>query len=140
MNNQHQGPPPKIQKLDIRAIYEEIKNSNLNTRKDKVNFLKKYKYIEKDYNFLYNIIINNDLKNGKSQELQILNFMLSKIDDINDKKVSQKKGEEEVGQVLVDTYVKPMLDKKKEEEKNNKENKEEKKEEKKEDNKIEQID
>ena len=58
--------------------------------------------------------------------------MLSKIDDINDKKVSKKKGEEEVGQVLVDTYVKPMLDKKKEEEK--------KKEEKKEDNKIEQID
>ena len=136
MNNQHQGPPPKIQKLDIRAIYEEVKNSNLNTRKDKINFLKKYKYIEQDYNFLYNIIINNDLKNGKSQELQILNFMLSKIDDINDKKVSQKKGEEEVGQVLVDTYVKPMLDKKKEEEKK----KEEKKEEKKEDNKIEQID
>lgn len=132
MNNQHQGSPPKIQKLDIRAIYEEVKNSNINTRKDKVNFLKKYKYIEQDYNFLYNIIINNDLKNGKSQELQILNFMLSKIDDINHKKVSQKKGEEEVGQVLVDTYVKPMLDKKKEEEK--------KKEEKKEDNKIEQID
>tara|TARA_B100000941_G_C28310280_1_gene451163 strand:- start:29 stop:427 length:399 start_codon:yes stop_codon:yes gene_type:complete len=132
MNNQHQGPPPKIQKLDIRAIYEEVKNSNLNTRKDKINFLKKYKYIEQDYNFLYNIIINNDLKNGKSQELQILNFMLSKIDDINDKKVSKKKGEEEVGQVLVDTYVKPMLDKKKEEEK--------KKEEKKKDNKIEQID
>lgn len=137
MNNQHQGPPPKIQKLDIRAIYEEVKNSNLNTRKDKVNFLKKYKYIEQDYNFLYNIIINNDLKNGKSQELQILNFMLSKIDDINDKKVSKKKGEEEVGQVLVDTYVKPMLDKKKEEEKKKEEKK---KEEKKEDNKIEQID
>ena len=140
MNNQHQGPPPKIQKLDIRAIYEEVKNSNLNTRKDKINFLKKYKYIEQDYNFLYNIIINNDLKNGKSQELQILNFMLSKIDDINHKKVSQKKGEEEVGQVLVDTYVKPMLDKKKEEEEKKEENKEENKEEKKEDNKIEQID
>ena len=128
MNNQNQGPPPKIQKLDIRAIYEEIKNSNLNTRKDKVNFLKKYKYIEQDYNFLYNIIINNDLKNGRSQELQILNFMLSKIDDINDKKVSKKKGEEAVGQVLVDTYVKPMLDKKKEEEKNKVDNEEKKKE------------
>lgn len=113
MNNQHQGPPPKIQKLDIRAIYEEIKNSNLNTRKDKVNFLKKYKYIEKDYNFLYNIIINNDLKNGKSQELQILNFMLSKIDDVNNNKDSKKNIEVEVGQVLVDNYVKPMLEKKK---------------------------
>jgi len=110
MNNQPQGPPPKIQKLDIRAIYEEVKNSNLNTRKDKINFLKKYKYIEQDYNFLYNIIINNDLKNGQSQELKILNFMLSKIDDIKDNKVSKKKGEESVGQVLVDTYVKPMLD------------------------------
>lgn len=117
MNNQeYVGPPPKIQKLDIRAIIDEVKNSNLNTKKDKVNYLKKYKYIEKDYNFLYNIIVNNDLKFGKSKELKILNMMLSKIEDINDKKISQRKGEEDIGSVLVDEYVKPMLEKQKEKE------------------------
>ncbi len=113
MNNKYQGPPPKIQKLDIRSIYLEIKNSNLNTKLDKINYLKKYKYIEKDYNFLYNIIIDNDLNNGKSKDIEILNFMLSKIDDVNNNKDSKKNIEVEVGQVLVDNYVKPMLEKKK---------------------------
>ena len=121
MNNQeYAGPPPKIQKLDIRAIIDEVKNSNLNTKKDKVNYWKKYKYIEKDYNFLYNIIVNNDLKFGKSKELKILNMMLSKIEDINDEKISQRKGEEDIGNVLVDEYVKPMLEKQKQKEKENK--------------------
>ena len=113
--DQYQGPPPKIQKLDIRAIINEVKSSNLNTKEDKIKYLKKYKYIKKDYNFLYNLIINNDLKNGRSQEMNILNMMMSKIDDINDNKVSQKKGEEEIGQVLVDTYVMPQLEKSKKE-------------------------
>lgn len=114
---QYQGPPPKIQRLDIRAIINEVKSSNLNTKEDKINYLKKYKYIKTDYNFLYNIIINNDLKNGKSKEMNILNMMMSKIDDIKDNKVSKKKGEEEIGQVLVDTYVMPQLEKSKKEKK-----------------------
>jgi hypothetical protein len=110
---EHQGPPPKIQKLNIRAIFEEVKNSNLNTKTDKINFLKKYKYIEQDYNFLYNIIINNDLNNGNNKELKILKMMLSKIDDIKDNKVSKKKGEEQIGQVLVDEYIKPQIERSK---------------------------
>ena len=56
MNNSYQGPPPKKQKLNIRNIFEEVKKSNLNTKEDKINYLKKYKFIEQDYNFLYNII------------------------------------------------------------------------------------
>ena len=110
MNQQHyQGPPPKIQKLDISGIINEVKSSNLNTKEDKINYLKKYKYIEKDYNFLYNIIIENDLKNSKSKEMNILNMMMSKIDDISNNKVTKRKGEEDIGQILVDTYVKPKM-------------------------------
>ena len=109
---QQQGPPPKIQKLNIRAVFEEVKNSSLNTKVDKINYLKKYKYIEQDYNFLYNIIINNDLKHSNTKEMKILNMMLSKIDDIKDNKVSKRKGEEDIGQVLVDAYIKPQIEKK----------------------------
>jgi hypothetical protein len=116
---ENQGPPPKIQKLDIRSIYEDVKNSNLNTKKDKINYLKKYKYIEKDYNFLYNIIINNDLKNGKLKEIKILNTMLSKIDAIKDNKITKRKGENEIGQVLVDEYIKPQIKKSKQEDSKN---------------------
>lgn len=118
---QQQGPPPKIQKLNIRAVFEEVKNSSLNTKVDKINYLKKYKYIEQDYNFLYNIIINNDLKHSNTKEMKILNMMLSKIDDIKDNKVSKRKGEEDIGQVLVDTYIKPQIEKSKAEKNKKKE-------------------
>jgi len=106
---QYQGPPPKIQKLDISGIINEVKSLNLNTKEDKINYLKKYKYIKTDYNFLYNIIIENDLKNSKSKEMNILNMMITKIDDINNNKVTKRKGEEDIGQVLVDTYIKPKM-------------------------------
>ena len=118
---QQQGPPPKIQKLNIRAVFEEVKNSSLNTKVDKINYLKKYKYIEQDYNFLYNIIINNDLKHSNTKEMKILNMMLSKIDDIKDNKVSKRKGEEDIGQVLVDAYIKPQIEKSKAEKNKKKE-------------------
>ena len=42
--------------------------------------------------------------------------MLSKIDDIKDNKISKRKGEEEMGQVLVDEYIKPQIQKSKQEE------------------------
>ena len=38
--------------------------------------------------------------------------MLQQTDNIKNNKVSQKEGEVAVGSLLVDTYVKPMLDKK----------------------------
>ncbi len=62
------------------------------------------------------LIINNDLNHGKSREIKVLNTMLSKIDDIKDNKISKRKGEEEIGQVLVDEYVKPQIEKSKQEE------------------------
>jgi len=110
MNN---GPPPKKQRLDMKSIINFIKNSDLKTKNDKINYLKKYKYIHTDYTFLYNIIINNDLNNNTLKEVNILNQMLAKIGDINDNKLSKKKGEEQIGQVLVDNYVMPMLQKNK---------------------------
>ena len=110
-----QGPPPKIEPLNIKNIILEIKDSeDLNTKDKKVKHLKKYRYMKTDYEFLYNLIINNDLNDNTIKEVKILNQMLGKIEDIKDKKVSKKKGEEDIGKVLVDEYVMPMLDKNKE--------------------------
>lgn len=110
-----QGPPPKIEPLNIKNIILEIKDSeDLNTKDKKVKHLKKYRYIKTDYEFLYNLIINNDLNDDTIKEVKILNQMLGKIEDIKDKKVSKKKGEEDIGKVLVDEYVMPMLEKNKE--------------------------
>jgi hypothetical protein len=66
-----QGPPPKVEPLNIKKIISEVKqNEDLNTKDKKIKHLKK-------------------------------------------NKVSKKKGEEEIGKVLVDEYVMPMLDKNK---------------------------
>ena len=109
-----QGPPPKVEPLNIKKIILEIKkNEDLNTKDKKIKHLKKYRYMKTDYEFLYNLIINNDLNDDTIKEVKILNQMLEKIEDIKDKKVSKKKGEEDIGKVLVDEYVMPMLDKNK---------------------------
>jgi len=110
MNNQ---PPPKNQVLDIRNIILFIKNSNLTTKQEKINYLKKYKFIHIDYSFLYNIIINHDLNNNNIKEVKILNQMLSKISDINNNIITKNSGEEQMGKILVDEYVMPMLEKSK---------------------------
>ena len=117
MNNQMNEPKPKIQKLNIYEIINEVKKSNLNTKDDKINYLKKYKYIENDYTFLYNIIINNDLKNSTSKEMKILNIMLDKVNQLNNNDINKRKCDEDIGQVLVDEYVKPLIEKNKEENK-----------------------
>ena len=54
---QYQGPPPKIQKLDISGIINEVKSLNLNTKEDKINYLKKYKYIKTDYKYTCSMLI-----------------------------------------------------------------------------------
>lgn len=111
---QQYEPPPKKERLDVYSIINYIKNSDLKNKRDKINYLKKYKYIHIDYSFLYNIIINNDLNNNTSKEVEILNKMLQNIKDINEQKVSKFEGEKEIGELIADTYIKPMLDKNKE--------------------------
>ena len=87
-------------------------------QKKKIKYLKKYKYMQTDYEFLYKLIINHDLNDNSIKEVNILNQMLEKIEDIKDNKVSQKKGEEQIGKVLVDEYVMPMLNKNKKKDEN----------------------
>ena len=109
--NQQYVIPEKKERLDIYSIINYIKNSDLKTKIDKINYLKKYKHIHMDYSFLYNIIINNDLNDNTSKEVEILNNMLQNIKDINDQKISKFEGEKEIGELIADTYIKPMLEK-----------------------------
>jgi hypothetical protein len=104
-------PSPKIEPLNISEIIQYCKTCR--NKKEKLDYLKKYKYIQQDYKFLYNIIINNDLNNENLKDIQILNYMLQQTDNIKNNRVTKKEGEVAVGSLLVDTYVKPMLDKNK---------------------------
>ena len=100
---------PKKEKLNIKEIIKHIKETNLKTKKEKERYLKRYKYMKTDYEFLYNLIVNNDLEDNKNKEINILNRMLEEINNIEENKVSKEKGEKKIGELLVDTYVKPKL-------------------------------
>ena len=102
-------PPPKKEKLNIKKIINHIKESDLKTKKEKEGYLKKYKYMKMDYTFLYNLIVNNDLEDNKNKEVNILNTMMEQINNIEEKKVSKENGEKKIGELLVDTYVKPVM-------------------------------
>ena len=105
--------PPKIEQLDIKQIILDLKDSNLKTKQEKEEHLSKYKYIKTDYTFLYNLVVNNDLDDNNNKDINVLNTMLRQIKKIDNNEVSKEKGELEVGELLVDTYVKPLIEKEK---------------------------
>lgn len=111
--------PPKIEQLDIKQIILDLKDSDLKTKQEKEEYLKKYKHIKTDYKFLYNLIINNDLHDNNNKDINVLNTMLNQIKKIDNNEVSKEKGELVVGELLVDTYVKPLIEKEKEKQNNN---------------------
>ena len=105
--------PPKKEQLDIKQIILDLKDSKLKTKQEKEEHLSKYKYIKTDYTFLYNLVVNNDLDDNNNKDINVLNTMLRQIKKIDNNEVSKEKGELEVGELLVDTYVKPLIEKEK---------------------------
>ena len=61
---------------------------------------------------MYNIIINNDLNDETIFDVKMLNMMIRKIDEIIEEPDKKTEKEKEIGQVLVDKYVTPLLEKK----------------------------
>jgi len=104
---------PKKQILNFKNILQDLKQNNINSKLDKINYFKKYKYVKEDYSFLYNIIINNDLNDETIFDVKMLNMMIKKIDEIIEEPDKKTEKEKEIGQVLVDKYVTPLLEKNK---------------------------
>tara|TARA_B110000259_G_scaffold87644_1_gene102012 strand:- start:9505 stop:9843 length:339 start_codon:yes stop_codon:yes gene_type:complete len=103
----------KKETLDIKKIILDIKDSNLKTKKEKEEYLSKYKYIKLDYLFIYNLIINNNLDDNKNKDIEILNRMLNQIKQIDNKEISKKHADKEIGELLVERYVNPLISKEK---------------------------
>jgi hypothetical protein len=101
----------KKQILNFKNIIDDLKKNNINTKSEKIDYFKKYKYVKEDYSFLYNIIIEHDLYNEDIFEIKMLNMMLTKLDEIIQEPHKKTEKEKEIGQVLVDKYVTPLLDK-----------------------------
>jgi|TARA_B110000093_G_C12766240_1_gene324675 hypothetical protein len=101
--------PPKKEKLDIKEIIMDLKKQNFKSKKEKENFLSKYKHIKTDYFFLYDLVVNNNLDDNTNKEINVLNTILSQLKKIDDKEVTKENGEKMVGELLVDTYIKPQM-------------------------------
>lgn len=103
-----QGDPlAKREKLNLRGIIDYLKtNSNIyNTREKKEEYLRRYKYMREEYEFIYNVIINNDLNNNMIRDVRILNNILATID----RGLPQRTEEVKIGTILRDEIVIPQV-------------------------------
>ena len=87
-------------------ILKEIKNKN-NINKDELK--NKYNDLYNASEKLFDKILQSNLK---SEELNIIRIMLKKKDERDKGLIEKFDADKEIGEVLCDTYVKPMLDKK----------------------------
>jgi hypothetical protein len=101
------NPLIKREKLDLRAIINYLKeNANqYNTREKKEEYLSRYRYMREEYEFIYTIIINNDLNNNMIRDVRILNNILATID----RKMPQRAEEVQIGTILRDEIVIPQV-------------------------------
>ena len=100
----------KVEKLkeiivEIKNIIKILENKNINVLKDREDYFWDNHYdIMNKYPFLV-----SQLCSGADNEM--LNFMLTKIDEMDKTATNNKKMDEIVGQKIVDKFVKPNLDK-----------------------------
>ena len=91
--------------VKIQNIIKTLEEKNINSLEEREDyFWKNHSDIMNGYPFLV-----SQLCSGKDNAM--LNFMLTKIEEMEDNNLNQKEVDVEVGQKIVDTYVKPQLDK-----------------------------
>jgi hypothetical protein len=92
---------------NLDNLLKELKYStNINKDELKIKYNDLYKSSEK----LFDKILDPNLK---SEELNIIRIMLKKKEERDKGLIEKLDADKEIGEVLCDTYVKPMLNKKK---------------------------
>ena len=92
--------------LDDYKNYKNKKTHKTNTEEE-FNKLMKEKYIILSNN--YNTIFNQCLTG--TMDMEILTYMINQINNINKNKISKHDASVNVGQKLVDKFVKPKINK-----------------------------
>lgn len=92
---------------NLNNLLKEVKYSN-NINKDELKI--KYNDLYKSSEKLFDKILDPNLK---SEELNIIRIMLKKKEQRDKGLIEKFDADKEIGEVLCDTYVKPMLNKKK---------------------------
>ena len=91
----------------LNNILKDIKNTDNINKEDLIN---KYNDLYKASEKLFEKLLNPNLK---PEELNIIRIMLQKKQERDAGNIEKFDADKEIGEVLCDTYVKPMLNKKK---------------------------
>lgn len=96
--------------LKLKEIVTKLLNRLDETPSDKIQLDDEYNYILKTSPNLYNMIINNWTKRDFDRKmfLENLDLMLSKIQDIQDNKISQHSASIDIGEKLGSQFI-PQL-------------------------------
>ena len=90
---------------DFKKIFEELNNNN---KKNKDYYIKKYNNLYTSSENLFNKIYENKCN---SADIEIISTML-KLKEKKDKgSIDKLSADKKIGNILCDTYVKPMLKK-----------------------------
>jgi len=96
----------KLETILDNMLYEIKNNKNINKEILKNKYSELFNASEK----LFDKLLNPNLK---TEELNIIRIMLKKKYERESGLIEKLEADKDIGQVLCDTYVKPMLDKKK---------------------------
>ena len=91
----------------LNNILKDIKNNNNINKQDLID---KYNDLYKASEKLFNKLLDPNLK---KEELNIIRIMLQKKQERDEGTIEKLEADKQIGEVLCDTYVKPMLNKKK---------------------------
>ena len=92
--------------ISLNNMLKDVKNNDVN----KKDLIDKYNDLYKASEKLFDKLLNPDLK---PEELNIIRIMLQKKQERDSGIIEKLDADKEIGEVLCDTYVKPMLNKKK---------------------------
>ena len=91
----------------LNNMLYDVKNTDNINKDDLIN---KYNDLFKASEKLFEKVLDPNLK---SEELKIIRIMLQKKQERDEGTIEKLDADKEIGEVLCDTYVKPMLNKKK---------------------------
>ena len=97
--------------MDYNIILNQAKNlnkeynSNEPSKKYESKMIEKYNYLYKNVNSIFNGCLKGEM------DINVLTYMINQAKNIKNNKISQEDASVKIGEKLVDTYVKPLIDK-----------------------------
>ena len=101
---------PSIIKQQVEDIEKYIKDNKKKRRKNIEEFDKEIKVVYQDFYLKYPALFSKIIDG--SLEKNQFNFMLNMMGKVKNEELSDHDASVQVGQVLVDKYVKPLIDEK----------------------------